>query len=188
MSSSLRPHGLKDSRLPCPSLSPRVCSNFCPLSQWCYLTISSSDAPFSFCLQSFPASGSFPMSQFFASGRWSIRASASASVLPMGIQAWFPLRLTTWISFQSKGLSRVFSSTIFWKHKFLVLCLLYGPFAGNVQKVSAVTKMNFSEVYLTCPGSVTVIFLLIWSLFGFLCLIQSNIVIWTSSMLILFII
>ena len=70
----------------------------------------------------------------------------------------------------------------------LVLCLLYGPFAGNVQKVSAVTKMNFSEVYLTCPGSVTVIFLLIWSLFGFLCLIQSNIVIWTSSMLILFII
>ena len=103
-------HGLQDSRLPCPSLSPGVCSNLCPLSQWYYLTMSSSDAPFSFCLQSFPESGSFPMSQLFASGGQSIGVSASASVLPMSIQSWFPLRLTGWISLQSKGLSRVFSS------------------------------------------------------------------------------
>ena len=89
----------------------------CPLSRWCYLTISSSAAPFSFYLQSFPASGSFPMSQFFTSSGQSIQASASASDLPVNIQDWFSLRSTCLISLQSNGLSRVFSSTI-WKHQF----------------------------------------------------------------------
>ena len=116
-SDSLWPHGLQHTSLPC-SLSPRVCSNSCSLSWWCYLTISSSAAPFSFCLQSFPASGSFPMSQLFASGDQSIRASVSTSVLPMNIQGWFPLGLIGLISLQSKGLSRVFSSTTIWKHQF----------------------------------------------------------------------
>ena len=91
MSDSLRPHGLQHARLPYPSPTPRACSDSCPLSQWCYPTISSSVSPFSSCLQSFPASGSFPMSQFFASGGQSIGASASASVLSMNIQDWFPL-------------------------------------------------------------------------------------------------
>ena len=90
----------------CPSLSPGVCADSCPLSQWCHPTISFSVIPFSSCLQSFPASGSFPVSQFFASGDRSIEVSASASVLPMNVQDWFPLRLTGWISLQSKGLSK----------------------------------------------------------------------------------
>ena len=118
MPDSLQPHGLQHARLPCPSLSPGVCSNSCPLSQWCYLSISSSAAPFSFCLQSFPASGSFPMSWLFASGGQSIGASALASVLPMNIQDWFPLGWTGFISLLSKWLSRVFSSIIIWKHQF----------------------------------------------------------------------
>ena len=104
-----------DCRLPCLSLSPRVCSSSCPLSWWCYLTISSSATLFSFCLQSFPASGYFPLSQLFASGGQSIGASTSASVLPMNIQDWLPLGLTALIS---KGLSRVFSSTTIGKHQF----------------------------------------------------------------------
>ena len=112
----LRPHGLQHARLPCPSLSPKVCSNSCPFSQWCHLTISSSVAPFSSCLQSFPASGSFPVCWLFASGGESI--GASASVLPMSIQGWSPLGLTGLISLLSKGLSRVFSSTTVWKHQF----------------------------------------------------------------------
>ena len=118
MSNSLRPHGPQYTRFPCPSLSPRLSSDSCPLSQWCYLTISSSVAPFSFCLQSFPASGSFPMSWLFTSGGPSIGVSASASVLPMSIQGWFPSGLTDFISLQSKGLSRVVSSTTVWKHQF----------------------------------------------------------------------
>ena len=104
---------------PCPSLSPRVCSNSCPLNRWCHPTISSSVIPFSSCLQSFPASGSFPMSLFFASGVQSIGASASASVLPMNIQYWFPLELTGLISLQSRGLSGVLSSTTVQKDRFL---------------------------------------------------------------------
>ena len=91
MSNSLRPHGLQHARLPCPSPTPGSCSNPCPLSPWCHPTISSFVVPSSSCLQSFPASGSFPMSQFFTSGGQSIGASASASVLPMNIQDWFPL-------------------------------------------------------------------------------------------------
>ena len=109
---------LQHGRLPCPSPSPRVCSNPCPLSQWCHSTISSSVVPFSSGLQSFPASGSFPMSQFFASGGPSIGVSASASVLPMTIHDSFPLGLTGLISSQSKGLSRAFSNTIVQKHQF----------------------------------------------------------------------
>ena len=96
MSNSLRPHGLQCTRLSCPSLPPRVCSDSCPLSLWWHLTISSSVVPFSSCLQSCPASGSFPMSQLFASGGQSIGAPASASVLLMNIQGWFPLDWLIW--------------------------------------------------------------------------------------------
>ena len=117
MSYSLRPHGLQHARLPCSSPTSGACSNSCPLSQWCHPTISSFVIPFSPCLQSFPASGPFPMSQSFASGGQSIGVSASASVLPMNIQGWFPLGWTGWISLQSKGLSRIFSSTTVQKHQ-----------------------------------------------------------------------
>ena len=116
--SSLWLHGIQHARLPYPSLFPGVCSNSCPLSWWCHLTISSSVTPFSFCLQSFPASPSFQMSQFFTSGGQSFGDSASASVLPMNIQDWFPIGWTGWISLQSKGLSRVFSNTTVQKHQF----------------------------------------------------------------------
>ena len=118
MSDSLWPHGLQHTRLPCPSPSPWAYSNSCPLSQWCHPTISSSVAPFSSCLQFFPASGSFIVSRLLASGGQSTGASASASVLPVNIQGWFPLWLTSLISLQSKGLSRVFSNTTLWKHTF----------------------------------------------------------------------
>jgi len=118
ISNSLQPQGLQHARLPCPSPTPGACSNSCPSSQWCHPTISSSVIPFSSCLQSFPASGSFPMSQFFSSGGQSIGASASASVHPMNIQDWSPLGWTGLISLQSKGLSRVFSNTTIWKHRF----------------------------------------------------------------------
>ena len=126
MSDSLWPHGLQHMRLLCPSLSPRVGLDSCPLSHWYYLTISSSAALFSFCLQSSSASGSLPMSQLFASGGQSIGASASASVLPANIQGWFPLGLTGLISLQSKGLSRVFSYTTLQKHHSPALSFLYG--------------------------------------------------------------
>ena len=106
-------------RLPCPPLSPWVCSKSCPSSQWCHPAISCSVVPFSSCPQSLPASGFFPMSQFFASGGQSIGVSASASVLPLNIQGWFPLGWTGWISLQSKGLSGVFSNTTVQKHQFL---------------------------------------------------------------------
>ena len=111
-------YGRQNARLPCSSLSPRVCSNSCPLSQWCHPTISSSIAPFSSCPQSFPASGSFLMSQLFTSSGQSVRASALTSVLQMNIQGWFPLGLADLISLQSMGLSRVFSSTTVWKLQF----------------------------------------------------------------------
>ena len=109
-SDSLWPHGLQRARLPCSSPTPGTCSNSCPSSQWCHPTISSSVVPFSSCLQSFPASESLPMSQFFTSGGQSIGISASASVLPMNIQDWFPLGLTGWISLQESS-SRAFSNT-----------------------------------------------------------------------------
>ena len=117
MSDSLWSHGLQYARPPCPSPTPETCSNSCPLSRWCYPIVSSSVIPFSSCLQSLPASGSFPMSQFFASGGQSIGVSASTSVLPMNIQGW-SLGWTGWISLQSKGLSRVVSNTTVQKHQF----------------------------------------------------------------------
>ena len=125
MSNSLRPYGLQHARLPCPSSTPRACSNSCPSSQWCHPTISSSVIPFSSCLQSFLASGPFLMSQLLASGGQSTEVSASAPVLPMHIQDWFPLGLTCFISLQSKGLSRVFFNTTVQKHQFFgaQLCL-----------------------------------------------------------------
>ena len=119
VSDSLRPHESQHARSPCPSTTPEVYSDSSPSSQWCHPTISSSVVPFSSCLWSFPASGSFPVSQFFAVNGQSIGISASASVLPMNIQDWFPLGLTSLISLQSTGLSRVFSSTIVQKHQFL---------------------------------------------------------------------
>ena len=118
MFDSLWPHGLQQTRPPCLASSPKVCSNSCPLSQWYHPTISSSVIPFFSCLQSFPASGSFPVSQFFTPGGQSIGVSASALVLQMIIQGWFPLRLTGLISLLSKGLSRVFSSTTVRKQQF----------------------------------------------------------------------
>ena len=111
VSDSLQPHGLQHARPPFPSPTSGVYSNSCPLSWWWHPAILSFVAPFSFCLQSFPASGSFQMSQFFTSGGQSIRVSALSSVLPMNIQDWFPLGQTGWISLQSKGLSRVFSNS-----------------------------------------------------------------------------
>ena len=145
MSDSLRPHEPQHARPPCPSSTPRVHPNPCPLSRWCHPTISSSVIPFS-CPQSFPASGSFPMSQFFASGGQSIGVSASASVLPMNIQDWFPLGWTGWISLQSKGLSRVFSNTTVQKHQFfsvqLSLVQLSHPYM-DTGKAIALTRWTF---------------------------------------------
>ena len=117
VSNYLRPHGLQHTRLPCPSPSPRACSTSCPFSRWCHPTISSSVVPFSSHLQYFPASGSFPMNQLFASGGQSIGASVSASVLPMNVQDWLPLRLTGLISLKSKGLTRVFSNATVQKYQ-----------------------------------------------------------------------
>ena len=115
---TLQPHGLQHTRLPSPSLLLGICSDSSSLSRWCHPTILSSVTPFSFCPQSFPASGSFPVSQLFASGGQSIGASASASVLPGNIQGWFPLGLTGLISLQSTGLSRVFSRATVGKYQF----------------------------------------------------------------------
>ena len=117
MSNPLQPHEPQHARPPCPSPTPGVHPNPCPLSWWCHPTISSFIVPFS-CPQSFPASQSFQMSQLFASSGQSIGVSASASVLPMNTQDWSPLGWTGWISFQSKGLSRVFSNTTVQKHQF----------------------------------------------------------------------
>ena len=149
-------------RPPCPSPTPRVYSNSCPLSQWCPPTISSSGVPFSSRFQSFPASGSFQMSQFFASGGQSTGVSASASVLPMNIQDWFPLGWTGWISLQSKGLSRVFFNTTVQKHQFfdaqqthheqlimaeyVNLRMIYLGFSRQQKGL----KVNLILVFLTC--------------------------------------
>ena len=119
VSDSLQPHGLQHARPTCPSPTPGVYSNSCPLRRWCHPTISSSGIPFSSHLQSLPMSGSFQMSHFFASGGQNIGVSATASVLPMNTQDWSPLGWIGWISLQSKGLSRVFSNTTLQKHQFL---------------------------------------------------------------------
>ena len=125
MSDSLWPHETQHTRPPCPSATPRVHPNPCLLSRWCHPIISFSVIPFSFCLQSFPASGSFPMGQLFASGGQSIRDSASASILPINSQHWFPLRLTGLISSLSKGLSRGFSSTFSSSKASVLWCLAF---------------------------------------------------------------
>ena len=127
VSNSLRPHEPQHARLPCPSSTPGVHPNPCPSSRWCHLAISSSVIPFSSCPQSFPASGSFQMSQLFAWGGQSIGVSASTSVLPMYTQDWSPLGWTGWISLQSKGLSRVFSNTTVQSIYSSALSFLYGP-------------------------------------------------------------
>ena len=124
MSDSSQPHELQHARPPCPSPTPGVHSDSCPSSRWCHPAISSSVVPFSSCPQSFPASGSFPMSQLFAWRGQSIGISASVSVLPMNTQDWLPLGWTGWISLQSKGLSRVFSNTTFQKQ---FCAQLYSP-------------------------------------------------------------
>ena len=145
MSSSLRSYGLQHTRVPCPLLYPEVCLNLCTLNRWCHPTHPLSFCCFS-CPQAFPASGSFPMNWLFASGFQSTGASASASVLPMNIQGWYPLVLTNLISLLSKGLSRVFSSTTVQKHQSSVLCLLYGPtliFTHDYWKNHSLTIQTF---------------------------------------------
>ena len=132
MFNSLQPHGLQHTRPPCPSATTGACSNSCPWSQWCHLTISSSVVPFSSRFQLFLASGSFPISQFFTSGGQSIGVSASTSVLPVNVQNWFPLGWTGWISFQSKGLSRIFSNITVQKHQFFGTRLICGPTLTSV--------------------------------------------------------
>ena len=142
---SLWSHGLQHARPSCPSPSPRVCSNSCPLSQWCHPTILSSIIPFSSCLQSFPASGSFLKSQFFVSDGQSIGASPSVLVLPINIHGWFPLGLTGLISLQSKGLPRVFSSTTVQKHQSSVLCLLYSPTLTSIHGYCKNHSLGYTE-------------------------------------------
>ena len=134
VSNSLRPRGLQLARLPCPSPTPGAYSNSCPSSWWCHPTISSSVVPFSSCPQSFPAPGSFPRSWFFASGGQGIGVSASASVLPMNIQDWFPLGMTGWISLQFRGLSRVFSNTTVQKHQFFGSSILLTTWGQEIRK------------------------------------------------------
>ena len=150
MSASLWPHGVQHARPPCPSPTPRVYPNSYPLSWWCHPTISSSVIPFSACPQSFPVSGSFPMSQFFASGGRSIRVSASTSVLPINTQDWSPLGWTCWISLQSKGLSRVFSNTTVQKHQFWCSAFftvqLSHPYM-TTGKTIALTRWTFRCLY-----------------------------------------
>ena len=139
MSNSLWRHGPLHARLLCPSQPPGVCSNSSPLEcRWCHPTLSSSVVPFSSHLQSFPASGSFPMTQFFSSCGQSIGVSALASVLPMVIWDWFPLGLIGWISLQSRGFSKVFSNTIVQKHQFfgIQLSLSYNPHIQTSQWMS----------------------------------------------------
>ena len=151
MSNSLPLHGLQCARLPCASLYPRVCSNSCPLSWWCCLTISSSAALFSFCLTFFPASGSFPMSQLFASGGQSIGTSASLSVLLMNNQGWFPWGWTGLIFLQSKGLSRVFSSTTIQKHHFFGTQPSFKQSSPKLIK-QAGTRSEDTLGHITLPG------------------------------------
>ena len=137
-------HGVQHARPPCPSPTPSAFSNLCPLSWWWHPTISSFLVPFSSCLQSFPASGSFLRSQFFTSGGESIGVSASTSVLPMNIQDWFPLGWTGWISLLSIGPSRVFSNTTVQKHQFFGAQLsFYSSSQIHTGKTMALTRRTF---------------------------------------------
>ena len=153
MSDSLQPCGLQHARIPCPSPTPQACSIPCPSSQWCHPTISSSVIPFSSQLQSFPASGSFPMSHLFASGGQSIGASASASILPMNIQDWFSLGLIDLILLLSKGVSRVFSNTridqqelMFESINSLALSLLYDPTLTSIYEYWKNHSFNYTDL------------------------------------------
>ena len=159
MSDSLQPHESQHARPPCPSPTPRVHSNSCPLSWWCHPPISASVIPFSFWAQSLPASGSFPKSQLLAWGGQSIGVSASASVLSVNTQDWSPLRWTGWISLQSKGLSRVFSNTTVQKHQFFgtqlsshsrgtTTCLRSGDAAKRSNPMSIVRRGGRVEIPL----------------------------------------
>ena len=152
MSNSLRPHRLQYTRLPCPLPTPKAYSNSCPSRQWCHATISSSVVPFSSHLQSFPASGFFPLSQFFASGGQSIGVSALTSVLSINIQDWFSLGWTGWIFLQSKGLSRVFSNTTFQKHQFFSVQLSSQSnshiHTWPLEKTIALTRRTFVGKYV----------------------------------------
>ena len=156
MSDSLRPHGLQHARLPCPTLSPGVCSNSCPLSRWCHQAISSSVTLFSSCPQSFwerVFSGSFPMSHLFMSGGQSIGASASASFLSMSIQGWFPSGLTILISLQSKGLSRVFSSNLkasVLQHLVFFMVQLSHPYMNTGKTIAFFTRQIFVTKWCLC--------------------------------------
>ena len=160
MSDCVWTHELQHARLPCPSLSPRVCPNSCPLSRWCHPIISSFVIPFSPCLHSFPASGSFPVSWLFTSGSQSIGASATASVLPMNIQGWFPLRLTSLISFLSKGCSSLLqdhsSKASVLRHSAFFMVQLSHPYI-TTGKTIALTRWTFVSkvisLFLTyCQG------------------------------------
>ena len=155
MSNSLWCHGPQHAKLPCPSLSLGACSNSCPLSLWCHPTISSSVAPFSSCLQPFPASGSFPMSQLFILDGQSIGASASASAFPMNIQDWLPLGLTSSISLQSKGLLRVFSSTTTQNESInsSVLSLRYDPTLTSIHDYWKNRSFDYMDFY--CQSNVS---------------------------------
>ena len=146
MSDSLWPHGLQHTRLPCPPSAPGAYSNSCPSSQWCHPTISSSVVPFFSHLQSFPASGSFQMSQFFPLGSQNIDASASASVLPMNIQDWFPLGLTVLMSFQSKRLSRVVSNTTVLNINSLAFSLPYGPTLTSIHDLWKNHSFDYMDI------------------------------------------
>ena len=147
VSDSLRPHELQHARPPCPSPTPGAYPNSCPLSRWCHPTISSSVVPFSFCPQSFPASGSFQMSQFFTWGGQNIGASISASVLPVNIQYWFPLGWTGWISLLSKALSRVFSNTTVQKHQFFSTQLsLYSPTFTSIHDYWKIHSFDYMDL------------------------------------------
>ena len=149
MSDSLQSYRLQQSRLSCPSWTPGAFSKSCPLSQWYHTSISSSVIPFFSCPQSFPAAGFFPMNQIFASAGQSIRALASASVLPMNIKGWFPLGLTGVTSLVSKVLSRVFSSTTIRKHQFFgPLVQFLDPSSGSKSHIHMTTRKNCRYYYM----------------------------------------
>ena len=145
VSDSLRPYELQHARLPYPSPIPRACPNSCPSSQWCHPTSFILYCPLLLLPSVSPSIRSFQMSQFFATGGQSIGVSASASVLPMNIQDWFPLGLTGWISFQSKGLSRVFSSTVR-KHQFFGAQLLYSPTLTNINDYRKNPSFDYTDL------------------------------------------
>ena len=173
MSNSLQPHGLQHTRLLCPLLSPWVCSNLCPLSQWCHPPISSSVAPFSSCPQFFPASGSFPMSRLFIASSQSIGVSALASVLPMNIQSWFPIRLTGLIPLQSKGLSRVFSNSTVQNLASILQCSVLF-FMVQLSQPNMTTGKTTALTVWTSVGKVMSLFFKILSRFDMAILLSSK--------------